>query len=39
MIKPDDFILASGSKSRLALLHSIGLYPSKILPPDIEEVR
>ncbi len=39
MIKPDEFILASGSKSRLALLHSIGLYPSKILPPDIEEVR
>ncbi len=39
MIKPDDFILASGSKSRLGLLHSIGLFPSKILPPDIEEVR
>ena len=39
MIKPSDFILASGSKSRLDLLNSIGLKPSKILPPDIEEVR
>ena len=39
MIKPQELILASGSKSRLDLLHSIGLYPSKILPPDIEEVR
>lgn len=34
-----EIILASGSKSRLALLQQIGLYPDKIVSPDIEEIR
>ena len=37
IINISDLILASGSKSRLDLLHSINLYPTKIIPPDIEE--
>ena len=37
--KTKDFILASGSSHRLALLRSIGYEPKKIASPDIDEAE
>jgi septum formation protein len=34
---PKDFILASGSKQRIALLQRIGYEPKKVQPADIDE--
>lgn len=36
-MEPKDFILASGSPQRLALLRQVGFEPKKIAPADIDE--